>query len=56
LAGLAEAPKSVDPPAAIRCEEPSGFDRVVHSCEAGATSFAKRLVGLAYAQGIHRMR
>jgi hypothetical protein len=56
LAGLAEAPKSAETPAAVRCVEPSGFQRVLDDCEAGATSVAKRLVGLTYAQGVQRMR
>jgi hypothetical protein len=47
LAGLAEAPKSVEAPAAVRCEEPgeSGWE----SYEAGAKDLAKRLVGFALA-------
>jgi hypothetical protein len=56
LAGLAEAPKSVETPAAVRCEEQRGLDRVLDRCEAGATSVAKRLVGLTYARGVQRMR
>jgi hypothetical protein len=53
LAGLAEAPKTVDP-AAIRCEEPTALDRAWQTSEAGLKEVAKRLVGFSYAQGVNR--
>jgi hypothetical protein len=54
LAGLAEAPKVVEP-AAMRCEEPSAADRAWQRSEAGFKELAKRLLGFSYAQGdLHR--
>jgi hypothetical protein len=55
LAGLAEAPKSTDASAAVRCVEPSAVQTVWEKCEAGATDMAKRLVGMSYAQGATRL-
>jgi hypothetical protein len=44
LAGLAEAPKSVEAPAAMRCE--GAQQSTWEAYEAGAKDFAKRLLGL----------
>jgi hypothetical protein len=50
LAGLAEAPKTADPIAAVRCEEPRAVQSAWQTYEAGAKDLAKRLMGFSFAQ------